>query len=126
MLYHDPELCAFLDTKKVSPDSYAHLWVSCKLKLGEKFFLNKLISFISFLKFRSLFSANTELKVVLSLWDVYFQLGDQFLVFFMSLILVFNFREEIMSAVDQEKADLISKLQIIHYLYLNLIFKTSL
>lgn len=40
---------------------------------------------------------------------MYFQLGDQFLVFFMSLILVFNIREEIMSSQNVEKADLISK-----------------
>ncbi|RNA27526.1 TBC1 domain family member 23 [Brachionus plicatilis] len=82
MLYHDPELCAFLDTKKISPDSYAHIW------------------------FRSLFAANSNLKVILNLWDMYFQLGDQFLIFFMSLILVFNLRDEIMASTDMEKAEL--------------------
>lgn len=87
MLYHDPEICAILDTKKVSPDSYAHLW------------------------FRSLFSANTDLKVVLNLWDIYFQLGDQFLVFFMSLILVFNSKEAILESADLEKADYIKLIQ---------------
>ena len=86
LLYHDPELCAYLDTKKISPDSYAHQW------------------------FRSLFSAILSVKVTLSLWDVYFQLGDQFLVFFMSLILVFNLKEEIMnSGPDVDKNELISK-----------------
>lgn len=44
------------------------------------------------------------------MWDMYFQLGDQFLVFFMSLILVFNIREEIMSSQDMEKPELISTL----------------
>lgn len=86
LLYHDPELCAYLDTKKISPDSYAHQW------------------------FRSLFSAILNVKVTLSLWDVYFQLGDQFLVFFMSLILVFNLKEEIMNAGPEvDKSELISK-----------------
>lgn len=28
LLYHDPELCSFLDTKKVTPDTYALNWVS--------------------------------------------------------------------------------------------------
>ncbi|CAF1021102.1 unnamed protein product [Brachionus calyciflorus] len=82
MLYHDPELCAFLDTKKISPDSYAHLW------------------------FRSLFAANSNLQVILNLWDMYFQLGDQFLIFFMSLILLFNIRDEIMAAGDMDRAEL--------------------
>lgn len=26
--YHEPELCSFLDTKKITPDSYAISWVS--------------------------------------------------------------------------------------------------
>lgn len=26
--YHEPELCSFLDTKKMTPDSYAINWVS--------------------------------------------------------------------------------------------------
>lgn len=25
--YHEPELCSFLDTKKITPDSYAINWV---------------------------------------------------------------------------------------------------
>ena len=28
LLYHDPELCSFLDTKKLSPDKYLQPWVS--------------------------------------------------------------------------------------------------
>lgn len=27
LLYHDPNLCSFLDTKKISPESYAAPWV---------------------------------------------------------------------------------------------------
>jgi hypothetical protein len=89
MLYHDPELCAFLDTKKVSPDSYAHQW------------------------FRSLFAASAPPEVTLHLWDIYFQLGDQFLVFFMSLILLYNMREEILvNSADKDKLELTSLLLI--------------
>lgn len=29
LLYHDPELCSFLDTKKITPDLYCRSWVSC-------------------------------------------------------------------------------------------------
>ena len=27
LLYHDPELCSFFDTRKITSDSYAHVWV---------------------------------------------------------------------------------------------------
>ncbi len=27
LLYHDPELCSFFDTRKITPDLYAHVWV---------------------------------------------------------------------------------------------------
>jgi len=47
--------------------------------------------------------------VTLSILDMYFQLGDQFLIFFMSLILVFNMRDEIMAASAMEKSELLSK-----------------
>lgn len=86
MLYHDPELCAYLDTKKIAPDSYAHLW------------------------FRSLFASKTNVEVTLTIWDMYFQLGDQFLIFFMSLILVFNIRDEIMEA-NTDRAELQKSIQ---------------
>lgn len=39
---------------------------------------------------------------------MYFQLGDQFLIFFMSLILVFNLRDEIISSTEVEKNELAS------------------
>lgn len=87
MLYHDPELCAILDTKKISPDFYARSW------------------------FRSLFSSKTSVNVTLAIWDMYFQLGDQFLIFFMSLILVFNMREDIMVDNDFDKKEILSQIQ---------------
>jgi hypothetical protein len=27
LLYHDPELCSFFDTRKITSDLYAHIWV---------------------------------------------------------------------------------------------------
>lgn len=29
LLYHDPALCSFLDTKKIPPESYSSSWVRC-------------------------------------------------------------------------------------------------
>lgn len=64
ILYHDPELCAVLDTSKVSPEKYALSW------------------------FQSLFASTCQLSVVLLIWDLYFQQSDPFLVFFLSLIML--------------------------------------
>ena len=30
LLYHDPELCSFLDTKRLAPEAYLQPWVSCE------------------------------------------------------------------------------------------------
>ena len=43
-----------------------------------------------FFKVRSMFAGNCNIKVILHVWDVYFQLGDQFLIFFLSLVIVIN------------------------------------
>lgn len=64
LLYHDPELCTFFDTRKITPDLYAHAWV------------------------RSLYAGVCSLEVILKLWDGYFQHADQFFVFFLALVLL--------------------------------------
>lgn len=73
LLYHDPELCSFLDTKRVTPDMYCLMW------------------------FQSLFAATCSLPVVINMWDYYFQQSDPFFIFFLSLIMVVNAREQIIS-----------------------------
>lgn len=77
ILYHDPELCTLLDTKKITPDQYSMAW------------------------FQSLFAATCSLPVVLSIWDLYFQNTDPFLVFFLSLIMLINGRDQILAMKDQ-------------------------
>lgn len=72
LLYHDPELCSLLDTKRITPDQYSLTW------------------------FQSLFAATCTLPVVLSMWDMYFQQTDPFLVFFLALIMLINGREQIL------------------------------
>lgn len=84
LLYHDPELCTMLDTKKITPDQYSLTW------------------------FQSLFAATCTLPVVLGMWDMYFQEMDPFLVFFLALIMLINGREQIL-AMKTEPADAIIK-----------------
>lgn len=83
ILYHDPELCTLLDTKKITPDEYSINW------------------------FQSLFAATCSLPVVLHMWDLYFQQTDPFLVFFLSLIMLINGRDHILGMRDQSRENII-------------------
>lgn len=87
ILYHDPELCSLLDTKKITPDLYSMSW------------------------FQSLFAATCSFGVVLSMWDLYFQQTDPFLVFFLSLIMLINGREQILAMKTDSKEAIITFLQ---------------
>nr|CAG4641587.1 EOG090X03TX [Eurycercus lamellatus] len=73
LLYHEPELCSFLDSHKIPPNLYTQQW------------------------FLSLFAASCNIPAVLALWDFYFVRGDPFFIFFLSLVLVINAKEDIMA-----------------------------
>lgn len=79
LLYHDPELCSFLDTKRITPDMYCLAW------------------------FQSLFAATCNLSVVINMWDYYFQQSDPFFIFFLSLIMIVNAREQIISMQSESR-----------------------
>ncbi|XP_055593027.1 TBC1 domain family member 23 [Uranotaenia lowii] len=81
--YHDPELCSILDTKRVTPDTYAMSW------------------------FQTLFASTCTLEVVLAMWDLYLQQSDPFLIFFLSLIMLINGREQILTMKSSTKDELI-------------------
>lgn len=83
ILYHDPELCAVLDTCKITPEMYAMSW------------------------FQSLFASTCQLSVVLLIWDLYFQQSDPFLVFFLSLIMLVNRRDEVIGMRREDKASIV-------------------
>uniref|UniRef100_A0A8C9W137 TBC1 domain family member 23 n=1 Tax=Scleropages formosus TaxID=113540 RepID=A0A8C9W137_SCLFO len=67
--YHEPELCSFLDTKKITPDSYALHWLG------------------------SMFASHCSPEVTQAMWDVYMQQADPFLIFFLMLIILVNMLE---------------------------------
>lgn len=83
ILYHDPELCAVLDTCKITAEKYSSGW------------------------FQSLFASTCQLSVVLLIWDLYFQQSDPFLVFFLSLIMLVNRRDEIIAMRKDDKESII-------------------
>ncbi|KAI4463822.1 hypothetical protein MML48_4g00016202 [Holotrichia oblita] len=86
LLYHDPELCSFLDTKRITPDMYCLSW------------------------FQSLFASTCTLNVVISMWDFYFQQSDPFFIFFLSLIMVVNARDQIISMKNEGRDKIIASL----------------
>uniref|UniRef100_A0AC35FQW4 TBC1 domain family member 23 n=1 Tax=Panagrolaimus sp. PS1159 TaxID=55785 RepID=A0AC35FQW4_9BILA len=79
MQYHDPEICSHLDSLKITPHSYASSW------------------------FNSLFSKDLDVKLCLQLWDIYFEKGDPFLVFFISLCLIQSARDQILQMKDKNE-----------------------
>ncbi|XP_026069542.1 TBC1 domain family member 23 isoform X1 [Carassius auratus] len=85
--YHEPELCSFLDTKKITPDSYAINWMG------------------------SLFSSNCLPEVSQALWDIYLQQADPFLIFFLMLIILVNAKEGILAQEGDSKDDIIKMLE---------------
>ncbi|KAL1506871.1 hypothetical protein ABEB36_006153 [Hypothenemus hampei] len=86
LLYHDPELCSFLDSKRITPEYYCLFW------------------------FQSLFAATCSLPVVINMWDYYFQQSDPFFIFFLSLIMVVNARDQIISMKEDNRENIVTAL----------------
>ncbi|CAD5216404.1 unnamed protein product [Bursaphelenchus okinawaensis] len=77
--YHDPQLCSFLDSMKIQPQHYAKEW------------------------FTSLMSKSLTPDVCRCVWDLYFQQGDPFLLFFVSLSFLQCAKENIMKLKNRDK-----------------------
>ncbi|XP_042189838.1 TBC1 domain family member 23 isoform X1 [Callorhinchus milii] len=85
--YHEPELCSFLDTRKIIPDSYAMNWVA------------------------SLFAGCCAEDVARVMWDVYLQQADPFLIFFLMLVILVNSKEVLLSHEVENKEEIIRSLE---------------
>uniref|UniRef100_A0A3B3QIV0 TBC1 domain family member 23 n=1 Tax=Paramormyrops kingsleyae TaxID=1676925 RepID=A0A3B3QIV0_9TELE len=85
--YHEPELCSFLDTKKITPDSYAIHWLG------------------------SLFAGHCNPQVTQVLWDIYLQYADPFLIFFLMLIILVNAKDGILAQQGHSKEEIIKTLE---------------
>ncbi|XP_078513868.1 TBC1 domain family member 23 isoform X1 [Lissotriton helveticus] len=81
--YHEPELCSFLDTKKITPDSYALNWLG------------------------SLFSCYCSTIVTQTIWDNYLQQADPFFIYFLMLIILVNTKDRILAQESDSKEDII-------------------
>ncbi|XP_060027934.1 TBC1 domain family member 23-like [Erinaceus europaeus] len=85
--YHEPELCSFLDTKKVTPDSYALNWLG------------------------SLFACYCPTEVTQAIWDGYLQQADPFFIYFLMLIILVNAKEVILAQECDSREDVIKFLE---------------
>ncbi|XP_066281595.1 TBC1 domain family member 23-like [Branchiostoma lanceolatum] len=88
LLYHDPELCNFLDTKRISAEMYALMWI------------------------QSLFASPCELGVVQPMWDLYLQQADPFFLFFLALVILVNAKEQILPMENEDKQVIIDTLKV--------------
>ncbi|KAG8041880.1 hypothetical protein G9C98_007184, partial [Cotesia typhae] len=75
LLYHDPELCSFLDTKRVSPDQYTKGWIN------------------------TLFAGVCTLPVIHTIWDLYFMQEDPFFMLEKILSMKDNDRQNIIDTL---------------------------
>ncbi|XP_015266238.1 PREDICTED: TBC1 domain family member 23 isoform X2 [Gekko japonicus] len=85
--YHEPELCSFLDTKKITPDSYTLNWLG------------------------SLFSCYCSYEVTQAIWDGYLQLADPFFIYFLMLIILVNAKEVILGQESNSKEEVVQFLE---------------
>uniref|UniRef100_A0A8C5LQT9 TBC1 domain family member 23 n=1 Tax=Leptobrachium leishanense TaxID=445787 RepID=A0A8C5LQT9_9ANUR len=85
--YHEPELCSFLDTKKITPDLYALNW------------------------FGSLFSFQCSVEVTQAIWDCYLQQADPFIMYFLMLIMLVNAKDILLTQETDSKEEHIKLLE---------------
>ncbi|XP_064122968.1 TBC1 domain family member 23-like isoform X2 [Macrobrachium nipponense] len=86
LLYHDPKLSTFLDSRKITPDLYATSWL------------------------RSLFSSVCSLDSTMALWDIYFQERDPFFIIFLSLVILVNARDQVLEMKSESRDQIITTL----------------
>ncbi|XP_022658895.1 TBC1 domain family member 23-like isoform X3 [Varroa jacobsoni] len=84
--YHDPEICSFLESKKVVPEQYAWRWLA------------------------SVFSESCDLAVTQSIWDIYLQICDPFLVFYLALVLLVNLRDQILASKTEPREKIVESI----------------
>jgi hypothetical protein len=87
LLYHDPELCSFLDQHDLLPELYAIPW------------------------FITLFARAVPLQNVYALWDLYIVHDDSFLHFLMAVVIMIQNRERMLAADAHELAVEIANMQ---------------
>ncbi|CAK9296397.1 unnamed protein product [Gordionus sp. m RMFG-2023] len=85
LLYHEPELCSFLESKKIQPKDYCSAW------------------------FSTLFSSCTcDRNVIYALWDYVFQQADDFVIFYIAIVYLINAKEILLSMKDQDKSAILA------------------
>lgn len=83
VMYHEPELCNFLETRKIFPDSYTKHW------------------------FNTVFAGRCGLEIIQPMWSLYFLQADPFLQFFLGLVILVNAKEHIMGMTESGRDELI-------------------
>lgn len=85
--YHDPQVSSHLDSLKCPPVSYTQDL------------------------FSTVFASSLDEDTCRTLWDLYIEKGDPFLVFHMAVVLVINARDDIMNIGYNDRAEVVSLLK---------------
>ena len=85
LLYHDPQLCNHLDSVKISFQDFSQSW------------------------FMSLMSGVCETEVTSQLWDLYIVNTDPWIIFFIVIVMLVNFRDNILE-VGSDREELLARL----------------
>ena len=85
LLYHDPQLCNHLDSIRISFKDFSQSW------------------------FLSLMSADCETEVTSQLWDLYIVNTDPWIIFFIVIVMLVNFRDNILE-VGNDREELLARL----------------
>ncbi|KAJ8034465.1 TBC1 domain family member 23 [Holothuria leucospilota] len=73
LMYHEPDMCNFLDTRKIFPHAYSSTW------------------------FSSIFASSCGLDVTQPFWTLYLLQADPFLTFFLGVVILVNAKEHVQS-----------------------------
>ncbi|PIK57657.1 putative TBC1 domain family member 23-like [Apostichopus japonicus] len=86
LMYHEPDMCNFLDTRKIFPDSYASSW------------------------FKSVFASSCGLEVIQPFWTLYLLQADPFLTFFLGVVILVNAKDHVQSLEDGSRQEIAESL----------------
>lgn len=86
LMYHDPELCCFIDSKKILMQDFMRPWLT------------------------TMFASRCDIEVTLSLWDIYFQEADPFFGIFLSLVVLINAKNHIVAMKEDPKDKILEHL----------------
>ena len=64
--------------------------------------------YLSLFQLRSLFAAHSSIKIIQCFWDIYFQVNDPFMIFYIALVMLINVKEQLMELREEPKEKVVA------------------